>query len=181
MFANDYEWMTYGGLVTATDAFSAQSDGTVAEYQVYSETNAPQFAPSFIVKTLSENVTRYVTYGGAASSPAENLGFYFSGLTSSSGGAIFESPQNESVNADQVSNYMIQVDMSVEGSEKWTNLTLPSEIPGRASAELVWVPTSDQGILVALGGVIDPYYASYNLSNNQSVNDQSVSCESISS
>lgn len=58
--------------------------------------------------------------------------------------------------ADTPANTLIEIDMSTMRSEVWTNNTLPSTIPPRANAELVWVPVSTQGVLVAIGGVYPP-------------------------
>ena len=69
---------------------------------------------------------------------------------------------------------MIMLDFSNEPAEIWTNLTLPSSVPGRASAELVWIPVSEKGVLIAIGGAIDPSYANVNQSNTPSVNALSV-------
>lgn len=46
--------------------------------------------------------------------------------------------------------------------ETWSNTSLAPDIKGRASPEVVWVPVGVQGILVALGGVVFPEYASTN-------------------
>ena len=58
--------------------------------------------------------------------------------------------------ADTPANTLIEIDMSTMRSEKWTNNTLPSTVPPRANAELVWVPVSTQGVLVAIGGAYPP-------------------------
>lgn len=41
------------------------------------------------------------------------------------------------------------------GSETWTNDTMPSDILPRKSAELVWIPVGQQGMLVAIGGSVN--------------------------
>jgi hypothetical protein len=51
---------------------------------------------------------------------------------------------------------MITVDMTNMGHFNFTNSTLPELVLGRANAEIVWVPVSPKGILVAIGGVINP-------------------------
>jgi hypothetical protein len=51
---------------------------------------------------------------------------------------------------------MITVDMTQMGGFNFTNSTLPELIMGRANAELAWVPVSPKGVLVAIGGVINP-------------------------
>jgi hypothetical protein len=55
-----------------------------------------------------------------------------------------------------VSDYLITLDLAEQGEEKFSNDTLPPDIPGRANPELVWVPVGSRGILVALGGVVYP-------------------------
>ncbi|KAJ5051966.1 uncharacterized protein L3040_001727 [Drepanopeziza brunnea f. sp. 'multigermtubi'] len=170
MFANDYEWFTYGGELALTDAFKAPSSNAVAAYQVYPSGPPKSFNKGYILNTLDSGITRYVTEGAAVSVPSENLGYYFGGLRSASWGPIFNlpGPRNQSVNADQLSSTMIGIDMTTQGKETWKNTTLPTTVPGRASAELVWVPVSEKGILVAIGGVLYPAYANVNQTNNAS-------------
>jgi hypothetical protein len=177
MFANDDEYYTYGGLVSLTDAFPPPDSQSVEGYEAYWY-GAPgkQFTPGFIAGTLPSGVTRYVTAGGAVSVPSENKGFYFSGLRSASSGAIFYTSSNESLNADVVSNTLISVNMTTQRSEKWANQTLPTNVPGRANPEIVWVPVSKQGVLIAMGGSVDPEfaYASQSLNDSQAADDVSL-------
>jgi len=172
MFANDYEWITYGGLVSLTDDYSAQGADAAALYGAYGTGVAgQQFTPGYKNLKLTPPATRYLTYGAAASSPSENLGFYFGGLRSASGGSIVQSPPRRLANmsADVDSRTFIQVDMS--GTlPTWTNTSLPTIVPGRASAELVWVPVSAKGILVAVGGATHPSYANINFTNTPELN-----------
>ncbi|TAQ85813.1 hypothetical protein B7494_g5867 [Chlorociboria aeruginascens] len=165
MFANDYEWITYGGLLAYSLAASPQLATAFSEYFVY-PTIQTSFTPGFQIGTLPDGVTRYVTDGAAVSVPSENLGFYFSGLRANSSGPIYFPSDNETVNADQLSDTLIKVDMGVEYQEKWSNITLPPTVPGRANAEVVWVPVSEQGILVAIGGVVKPAYDNANQTDN---------------
>lgn len=160
MFANDGEFYTYGGLVSQTDSFQAPDSQAVEGYEAYWYGAADKkFTPGFINGVLPQNVTRYVTAGGAVSVPSENKGFYFSGLRSASSGAIFYTSGNKSLNADVVSDTLISVDLSTQRSEKWANQTLPSSVPGRANPEIVWIPVSQQGVLIAIGGSVDPEFA----------------------
>ncbi len=170
MFANDFEWFTYGGQLAMTDAFKSPSADSVAAFQVYPSGPPKAFNKGFILDTLDTGITRYVTDGASVSVPSENLGFYFGGLRSASWGPIYylPGPKNQSVNADQLSLTMIEIDMTTQGKEKWKNSTLPNSVPGRANAELVWVPVSEKGILVAIGGVVFPAYANVNQTNNAS-------------
>jgi hypothetical protein len=158
MFANDYEWMIYGGMVQKTSAYSAQASNAVAAYEVYSQDAAKSTVGGFILDTLPDGTSRYVTDGAAVSVPSENLGFYFAGLRAASFGPIYEISGNASENADTLSTTLIQANMTEQQHETWANFTLPDTVPGRASAEIVWVPVSEQGILVAIGGVINPAY-----------------------
>jgi hypothetical protein len=176
MFANDGEYYTYGGLVLNISGLSPPDSQSVEGYEAYWYGAAgKQFTPGFIAGTLPSGVTRYVTAGGAVSVPSENKGFYFSGLRSASSGAIFYTADNESVNADVVSNTLISIDMSTERSEKWTNQTLPTSVPGRANPEIVWVPVSKQGVLIAIGGSVDPVFAYETLLLNDSQKAHDVS------
>ena len=175
MFANDFEWFTYGGLLADTAAFQNPDAQSVAVYEQYSSVPSKQFSPGYILDDLPAGMNRYVTYGAGVSVPSENLGFYFGGLRSSSWGEIVQGTSNESVNADVESLTLIELDMTVQQKEVWSNTSLPNFVPGRASAEIVWVPVSEQGILVAIGGVVDPVYASISQANNDSVDTASVS------
>lgn len=51
---------------------------------------------------------------------------------------------------------MVKVDMKTIHDATWTNNTLPDHVRGRGSASLVWLPVSDQGLLLAIGGVKNP-------------------------
>jgi hypothetical protein len=93
-----------------------------------------------------------VTNGAGVTAASENLGFYFSGMRAADWGPI---DYNTNF-ADTPANTLIEIDMSTMRSEKWTNNTLPSTVPPRANAELVWIPVSTQGVLVAIGGVYPP-------------------------
>ncbi|KAJ9498214.1 hypothetical protein H2202_006365 [Exophiala xenobiotica] len=153
MFFNNDELYLYGGLPPLTDSSSPQSAETVLGYEAYQYgPNRASWSPGFYQGSLPDGVTRYITNGAGVSAPSENLGFYFSGMRAPDWGPIYY----EDSSANQTANTLIQVDMSVMRSEKWTNTTLPDNIAPRANAELVWLPVSDQGVLVAIGGVTAP-------------------------
>lgn len=176
MFANDYDWITYGGLFKNTSAYVPQPETQVATYQRYP--NGPRtFASGFTLKQLPTGMTRYITNGASVSIPSENLGFYFGGLRSPSSGAIFYQPgaSNSAYRANVQSTTLISVDLSDQVNEAWSNDTLPTTVPGRANAELVWVPIGKRGVLVAIGGVIYPSFATSANKNNASIEAQSVS------
>ncbi|KAH6666293.1 hypothetical protein B0J14DRAFT_620459 [Halenospora varia] len=175
MFANDYEWYTYGGLLSYTDGFKLPAGDAVAAYEVYASGPPKNFHPGFRLDTVPTGMTRYVTNGASVSVPSENLGFYFGGLRAQNFGEIIYQPSddNASMRADIESTNLIQVDLSVQEKEVWGNSSLPSAVPGRANAELVWVPTSAKGILVAIGGVIFPSFAVDVLKNNATSTAQS--------
>lgn len=174
MFANDFEWFTYGGLLADTNAYQNPDSQSVAVYEQYSSDPTRQFSPGYILDDLPTSMNRYVAYGAGVSVPSENLGFYFGGLRSSTWGEIVLGTSNETDNADVESLTLIELDMTVQQKEVWSNHTLPPIVPGRASAEIVWVPVSEQGVLVAIGGVINPVYDTLTLANNASDNAASV-------
>lgn len=162
MLANNDEWFLYGGMTTQSDFTTEEADNEVWEYQGFDYGIDEAFAAGFKtsrVDRLGNVSTRYIAYGGAANVPSESLAFYFSGLRSPTWGDIwFPESDNLSLTAVNVSNTLIALDFSTQNQEVWTNYTLPNSISGRANPELVWVPVGKQGILVALGGVIDPEF-----------------------
>lgn len=167
MFTNDEEWYTYGGVLSESENLSSPDADATLGYEAYWYGAADKkFSPGFVSGKLSDNVTRYVTAGAGVSVPSENLAFYFSGLRAKSSGPIYGNPAsaNETHNADELSTAFITLDMGTQEQEAWTNETLPTSVPGRANAELVWVPIGKRGILVAVGGVVDPVFATANLS-----------------
>jgi hypothetical protein len=127
------------------------------------------WAPGWNQEYLSTNVTRYITNGAAASVPSENLGFYFSGMRAPDWGDFTLNQLQSNETADT----LITLDMSTMRDAKWTNDTLPSYIPGRSNAELVWVPMSESGVLVAIGGVIEPIQFFRNDKSNSSRTEES--------
>lgn len=108
--------------------------------------------PGWKQEYLSTNVTRFITNGAAASAPRENLGFYFSGMRAADWGEF----NFDQLQSNQTADTLITLDMSQMSDGSWTNTTLPSYVPARSSAELVWVPVSESGVLVAIGGVVEP-------------------------
>ncbi|KIW42040.1 uncharacterized protein PV06_05627 [Exophiala oligosperma] len=153
MFANNDELYLYGGLGPLTDSSTPQAADTILGYEAYQYgPNRAGWSPGFYQGTLPDGVTRYITNGAGVSVPSENLGFYFSGMRSPDWGPIYY----EDSSANQTANTLIEVDMSVMRDEKWTNTTLPDNIQPRANAELVWIPVSEKGVLVAIGGVTAP-------------------------
>ncbi|KAI5919794.1 hypothetical protein F4810DRAFT_467206 [Camillea tinctor] len=173
MLANNDEFFLYGGLLLRTDAYSPPSASEVLAYQV-SQYGAekPAFHPGFLNDQLPDGMTRYVTYGGAASAPSENKAWYFGGYRSPSWGPIYYPTGNNSINPVNISNTLITLDLAEQQRETWNNVTLPDEIPSRANPSLVWVPVGEQGILVALGGVTYPDY-----NNNQWVSQNEAQSE----
>ncbi|KAI9903894.1 hypothetical protein N3K66_000423 [Trichothecium roseum] len=153
---NDAQFLLYGGVVV-NYTYAARPDADdVLGYQAYEygqERGA--WERGWQAGKLGDDVTNYVAYGAAVSAPSENKAWYFSGLTAEDHGEILKAGVS-GTQAQNISDRLIQVDMETQSAEKWTNLTLGSDVNGRASAEAVWVPVGKQGILVVLGGVIYP-------------------------
>ena len=159
MFSNNDEFYLYGGLIRDTNSLQPPPASSVLGYERFQYGPYRQsWSPGFYDGDLPNGVTRYVTAGAGVNAPSENLGFYFSGMAAPGWGDIRVQGRPQ-YNATVVANTLISVDMSVMRGEVWTNNTLPSSIPGRANAELVWLPVSGRGVLVAIGGVIDPEWA----------------------
>lgn len=138
------------GLTSITDSQSPPAANQVLGYEAFQYGPLrTSWEPGFIGKILPPNFTRYVTNGAGVSSPSENLGYYFSGLRAADWGLIQAGDNSTNTTADT----LISVDMSVMRNETWANNTLPSYIPGRLNAELAWIPVSEKGVLIAIGGV----------------------------
>ncbi|KAF4513284.1 hypothetical protein G6O67_000573 [Ophiocordyceps sinensis] len=160
MLANDAEFFLYGGALISNDyLYDQPAAGTVLAYQEYQYgEDKPLWQNGFYPAHLDDGVTRYVASGAAVSAPSENKAWYFSGLTSPTRGPITFNG-NRTTMAMNISNTLISLDMTTQFGEKWSNSTLPDDIKGRSNAELVWVPVGKQGILVVLGGVTYPEWA----------------------
>lgn len=177
MFANDGEWYTYGGVLPETDQISPPDGNAVLGYEAYwYGASGKSFKPGFIQGKTPDGLTRYVTAGASVSVPSENLAFYFGGLRATNHGPIYGSPAsyNESINANTLSDSFITFDMAAQEKEVWTNRTLPTQVPGRVNAELVWVPQGKRGVLVAIGGVVDPVSQNANMTLTTAQSTESV-------
>ncbi|KAI0404594.1 hypothetical protein F4802DRAFT_615466 [Xylaria palmicola] len=175
MLANDHEFFLYGGLLKNTMAYAPPDGDDVLTYQASNYGLVREgFRPGFLNDKLPGDITRYVTYGGAANAPSENKAWYFGGSRSRLWGPIYQPSNNNSLNPLNTSNTLITLDLGIQQSEKWTNDTLPNSVPSRANPSVVWVPVGEQGILVVLGGVTYPYYSTSSqasLNEAQSVKD----------
>jgi len=143
----------FSGLPRLTDSVAPQSESSILGYEAFQYgPDRQSWSPGFYQGNLPDGVTRYITNGAGTSAPSENLGFYFSGMRAPDWGPIFYDDSSANVTA----NTLITVDMSTMRSERWTNATLPDNIPPRANAELAWIPVSEKGVLVVIGGVTAP-------------------------
>ncbi|KAJ5502111.1 Galactose oxidase/kelch beta-propeller [Penicillium fimorum] len=174
MLANDNEFYLYGGMPPNAEGLHPPAANEVMSYAAHQYgAYRTLWGPGWQEEYLSPNVTRYITNGAGASAPSENLGFYFSGMHAQDWGNLTSSQKQSNQTADT----LITLDMSVLSDGKWTNDTLPSYIPPRSNAELVWVPVSKSGVLVAIGGVINPVALSrsYNLNSSQTAESKRIS------
>lgn len=163
MLANDGEFLLYGGGVTVIDGqYTEPSPQSIVRYSKYSfGEGIGSFRPGFGNTLLPKGITRLVTHGAAVNAPSENKAWYFSGLTAPFGNSFTAIPSFEANStANITSQHMIQVDMKAQYGEQWLKPALPSQTKGRSNAAVVWVPVGEQGILVVLGGAVDPQWAS---------------------
>jgi hypothetical protein len=181
MLANDAEFFLYGGdLFRNRELYDDPDSDEVMMYAAYSYgLEKSLFHKGFNDRNLDNDVTRYVSYGAAASAPSENKGWYFSGLTSPTHGPIYSNSgsSNDDNMAVNVSNHLITVDMKTQYKEEWSNDTLPSSVKGRSNAEAIWVPVGEEGILVIVGGVVYPEWAG-TVSSHQSDDEEASKKES---
>ncbi|KAJ6789400.1 hypothetical protein PWT90_00953 [Aphanocladium album] len=162
LLSNDAEFFLYGGAVFQDkDLFDSPTGNEILEYQAYAYgPDKTLWKPGFNTRWLPDGVTRYIAYGGAASASSENKAWYFSGLTAPDRGPFYwNAAKSSDVQASVPSDTLITLDMKSQLSEKWTNSTLPSNIKARANPELIWAPIGEKGILIVLGGVVHPEWA----------------------
>jgi hypothetical protein len=126
-------------------------------------------------ETLS--VPSYITDGAGVSVPSESLGFYFSGMETPSGSEIVWASKPADTPSVAVESF-IEVNMPSGQETRWSNLTWPAGVKPRANAQLVWLPVSSQGVLIVIGGVVDPQnlaYAEIPDNTSQIIDSQSTS------
>jgi hypothetical protein len=94
-----------------------------------------------------------LTAGAGVNAPSESRGFYFGGL---------KRPDNQAVGIDDgidnltLSDGLVIVDTTEQTVSHWTIPALGAGIQSRAEATLSWIPAGEQGMLVAVGGVLNP-------------------------
>lgn len=156
MLSNNEEWYLFGGLLSDSGGYTQPDGDEGLYYEAYRYGVDRTFTQHTGNYKLPSGMTRYIAYGGAANGPSENKAWYFSGMRSPIWGPIFESNINKSNIPSSVSNTLITLDMTTQTQETFSNVTLPDSVQGRANPDLVWVPVGEQGILVAIGGVVYP-------------------------
>lgn len=116
------------------------------------DSNPTSFYPEFTNYSLPDGITRYLSHGASVSVPSEHTGYFFSGQRGKNWGPI----ASADVSANVSSRSLITVNLTDSDRLDWSNNTTPSMVEPRANAELVWIPVSDHGLLVALGGTANP-------------------------
>ena len=167
MFADEDEYYLYGYVqyirrktftyISDSGAWSEAGPSVppnrVVGYE-FTSTTSTHIGPhnvSLVDNSTSMNISNYISNGAGVNVPSESLGFYFSGATAPNRSQI--DALNSAHTAMYLTNSMIQINMSTPGQPTALNLTLPNYVPPRANAEMVWIPVSSQGILIAIGGV----------------------------
>ena len=106
---------------------------------------------------LPNGISKYITNGASACAPSERLCFYFSGKHAPGYTPLLNGVLADAQNgAEDLADTLLTIDMTAPGQAQWTNTTLENNVDPRASGQLVWVPVSEQGVLLAIGGVTNP-------------------------
>lgn len=163
MFATDDAFYLFGYVQQAwpsqllTSSHSGELAGITAipanetlGYQVYPSTSGQTITNETVRMTLA--ISNYIAAGAGVNVPSESLGFYFSGLVAPNGVQIVNDQTPGELPNTLVSS-MIRFDMSNPQNPTGLSLPLPDYVAPRASAELVWIPVSSQGVLIAIGGL----------------------------
>ncbi|KFX97383.1 hypothetical protein O988_04896 [Pseudogymnoascus sp. VKM F-3808] len=162
LLANNFEFLTYGGLLLGLVLDSEPDADASLAYEQYNSVKDRKFSPGFSEKTLTPPVNRYVGYGAGVSVPSENMGYYFGGLKAKGGGPVYQVSGNKTTDPTTYSRNLVTLDMSTQQEEVWKNEPLGKTVPNRASPEMVWVPVGEKGVLVVIGGVVDPIFTNVN-------------------
>jgi hypothetical protein len=118
-------------------------------------------------------ISNYIAAGAGVNVPSESFGFYFSGLVAPNGVQIvFEGTKGEAPNT--LASSMIRFNMSNPQNPTGLSLPLPDYVAPRASAELVWIPVSSQGVLIAIGGLTKLIASDLNINFTSSDHSSSV-------
>ncbi|PLN83713.1 hypothetical protein BDW42DRAFT_164510 [Aspergillus taichungensis] len=152
MLGNDEKFYFYGGLMRRHEDEPLPAEDTILQYERYQYGPPREGWESGLHTDKLNDVTMYVSSGASVSAPSENLGFYFGGMRADNWGPLTYGDSSSLTESDN----FITVDMSEMRDNRWANRTLPEYVAGRAYAEVVWVPVSEQGVVVVLGGVVNP-------------------------
>jgi hypothetical protein len=135
----------------------ATPPGRILGYQIYQTETVEKTGP------LNEKLTdvpNYITSGAGVNIPSESLGFYFSGMVAPNGNELLYNGPRSTTPVIATESFT-QVDLSDSQGPQWSTLIWPFGVKPRAGAQLVWLPVSSQGVLIAIGGVIDPQDLTY--------------------
>ena len=158
---------------------SDESASTILNYRLFPADGQTIFKTGPETKVELTGVTNYVTSGGFASSASENKGWFFGGMRAASWGPLAQSARTDGSDARAITNLsdaFITADIHLPGAASWTNTSLPDTVRSRVNPELVWVPVSKQGILLAIGGVAHHFkYNNFALSKEQIVESEFLS------
>ncbi|KAK6382138.1 hypothetical protein LTS17_004023 [Exophiala oligosperma] len=153
MFASYNEFYAWGGMLLNALNSVLRTVHDVLYDEPAGKSDADLGIPNTGYDPQNSNFPHGVTNGAGANAPSENISFYFGGLYNSDGAKYdyFNPPTDEA-------NFLIRVTMDEISFADWAIVSPPDDgsIPWRAEGGLVWIPTSTQGILVALGGVVKP-------------------------
>ncbi|KAL2888299.1 Kelch repeat-containing protein [Ceratocystis lukuohia] len=89
-----------------------------------------------------------LSYGASASPPASGMGYYFGGWQNNATVASWSS------SVPVATANLLSYDMD---AQSWQNASAPDDGLRRAEGVMVYLPMSDQGMLVYFGGVIDQF------------------------
>lgn len=94
-----------------------------------------------------------ITAGAGANAPSESLGFYLGGYKTASNRAvtIVDGPDEL-----EQSSSLIIVNTTSQSDSFWTIPALPNGIRSRTRAMVNWIPVGSQGMLVVVGGALNP-------------------------
>ncbi|RPA72088.1 hypothetical protein BJ508DRAFT_191835, partial [Ascobolus immersus RN42] len=149
LFASETQLVMYGGTTGDSDGLSMPSERQVLRYQL---PEGGKEQGKWDLFDLPTGLHRYVSNGASVNVMEEKMGFVFSGLRGKNWSET-RHMSRPAYNPTTLSNRLLTLDLST--SARWLNETIPSSIPLRYDARMVWVPRGKKGSLVVIGGVIN--------------------------
>ena len=144
------------------------------DYFLYPRNDSSQFFRGLDVTYHIQGLDHVLSHSTSLSVPNEELAFHFSGAVWTVAVLYAETWS--------IAHSLIEVQLSDYGQARFVNMTLPANVHGRVGAEAIWIPTGARGLVLVLGGVVNPAEMyGYDLSSELEIENRETSGGFLSS